>query len=78
MILPAAGSYLIYMFKETPLLAAISVPELMFTAAEIGSDRFQYLEPVTVCGALFLVMSIGASQVMRLIERWYGRRWTRQ
>jgi polar amino acid transport system permease protein len=76
MILPAAGSYLIYMFKETPLLAAISVPELMFTAAEIGSDRFQYLEPVTVCGALFLVMSIGASQAMRLVERWYGRRWT--
>jgi polar amino acid transport system permease protein len=48
----------------------------MFTAAEIGSDRFQYLEPVTVCGALFLVMSIGASQAMRLVERWYGRRWT--
>ena len=76
MILPAAGSYLIYMFKETPLLAAISVPELMFTAAEIGSDRFQYLEPVTVCGALFLVMSIAASQAMRLIEKCYGRRWT--
>ena len=76
MIVPAAGSYLIYMFKETPLLAVISVPELMFTAAEIGSDRFQYLEPVTVCGALFLAMSIGASQAMRLIERWYGWRWT--
>lgn len=76
MIVPAAGSYLIYMFKETPLLAAIAVPELMFTAAEIGSDRFQYLEPITVCGALFLVMSLAASQAIRLVETRYGRRWS--
>lgn len=75
LILPAAGSYLIYMFKETPLLAAIAVPELMFTAAEIGSDRFQYLEPITICGALFLGMSIAASQMLRLVERRYGWRW---
>ncbi len=75
LIVPAAGSYLIYMFKETPLLAAIAVPELMFTAAEIGSDRFQYLEPISVCGALFLAMSLVAAQGIRVVEAWYGRGW---
>jgi polar amino acid transport system permease protein len=65
------------MFKETPLLASISVIEMMFVSAEIGADTFRYLEPITVCGLLFLIMSLGAAGVIRLAERLYGRRWRR-
>jgi polar amino acid transport system permease protein len=72
-IIPAAGNYLVNMFKETPLLSSISVVEMMFVSAEIGADTFRYLEPITVCGLLFLLMSIGASGLVRLTERLYGR-----
>jgi polar amino acid transport system permease protein len=76
-IIPAAGNYLVNMFKETPLLSSISVVEMMFVSAEIGADTFRYLEPITVCGLLFLLMSIGASGLVRLTERLYGRHWRR-
>ena len=77
-VIPAAGNYLVHMFKETPLLASISVVEMMFVAAEIGADRFRYLEPVTLCGLLFLVMSLAAAALIRATEFSYGRRWKRQ
>jgi polar amino acid transport system permease protein len=76
-VIPAAGNYLVNMFKETPLLSSISVVEMMFVSAEIGADTFRYLEPITVCGLLFLLMSIGASGLVRLTERLYGRHWRR-
>lgn len=76
-IIPAAGNYLIHMFKETPLLASISVVEMMFVSAEIGANTFRYLEPITLCGILFLLMSIGAAAVIRTVEALYGRNWRR-
>jgi polar amino acid transport system permease protein len=76
-VIPAAGNYLVHMFKETPLLASISVVEMMFVSADIGAETFRYLEPITVCGLLFLIMSLGAAGVMRLAERLYGRHWRR-
>jgi polar amino acid transport system permease protein len=77
-VIPAAGNYLVHMFKETPLLASISIAEIMFVSAEIGADRFRYLEPVTLCGLLFLLMSLAAASLIRATESLYGRRWKRQ
>lgn len=77
-VIPAAGNYLVHMFKETPLLASISVVEMMFVSAEIGADRFRYLEPITLCGLLFLLMSLGAAWLIRIVETSYGSRWKRK
>lgn len=77
-VIPAAGNYLVHMFKETPLLASISVVEMMFVSAEIGADTFRYLEPITICGLLFLIMSLGAAAIIRLVEARYGRNWRRR
>jgi polar amino acid transport system permease protein len=74
-IIPAAGNYLVNMFKDTPLLASISVVEMMFVSTEIGADTFRYLEPVTLCGLLFLMMSLGAAGLIRMTEATYGRHW---
>lgn len=60
-ILPVMGGYLIVMFKQTPLLSAITVVELLQTAQIIGSDTFRYLEPITMVGFLFLVLSYTSS-----------------
>jgi len=65
---PVAGSYLIYMFKDTPLLAAVTVREMMYTAQKYGAENFAYLEPFTLVGIIFLLMSIGAAIAIRYLE----------
>lgn len=65
---PIAGSYLIYMFKDTPLLAAVTVREMMYTAQKYGAENFVYLEPFTMVGAIFLAMSICAAIGIRYLE----------
>ena len=69
-VVPALGNYFIAMFTETPLLSAIAVVELMQTAKILGSFSFRYLEPITLVGAFFLVMSLVASALNQQFERW--------
>jgi polar amino acid transport system permease protein len=73
-VVPALGNYLIGMFKETPLLSAIAVLELMQTAKIIGSETFRYLEPITMVGAFFLVMSLVSAAGVRRLEAWLKSR----
>jgi len=68
-VLPGLGNYLIAMFKETPLLSAIAVVELMQRAKIIGSETFRYLEPITLVGLFFLAMSLAAAAAIRALER---------
>jgi polar amino acid transport system permease protein len=73
-IAPALGNYFIAMFKETPLLSAIAVVELMQTAKILGSFSFRYLEPMTLVGVFFLAMSLIASLLNQQVESWLRRR----
>lgn len=68
-ILPALGNYLVAMFKDTPLLSAIAVVELMQRAKIIGSETFRYLGPITLVGVFFLLMSLIAAAGIRRVER---------
>jgi polar amino acid transport system permease protein len=65
---PVLGNYLIAMFKDTPLLAAITVMEMLQTAKLIGAESFRYIEPLTITGAVFLVVSLAASYAVRQLE----------
>ncbi|ADE15778.1 ectoine/hydroxyectoine ABC transporter, permease protein EhuD [Nitrosococcus halophilus Nc 4] len=67
-VIPALGNYLIAMFKDTPLLAAITVMELLQTAKLSGAETFRYLEPLTLVGLLFLVISLLSSRLIRKLE----------
>ena len=49
-VLPALGNYLISILKDTPVLSAITVVEIMQRAKNIGSESFRYLEPITMVG----------------------------
>jgi polar amino acid transport system permease protein len=73
-VVPALGNYLIGMFKETPLLSAIAVVELMQTAKIIGSETFRYLEPITMVGIFFLIMSLISAAGVRRVEAWLRTR----
>src|SRR5690606_3772242 len=72
-IVPLSGSYLIYMFKDTPILAAVTVREMMYVAQKYGAENFEYLEPFTTVGAIFLFMSVAAAFVIRRLERLVSR-----
>lgn len=66
---PPLANYLITMFKETPLLAAITVVEL-FNAANIYSNsHYKYLEPMTLVGVFFLLVSIPAAVLALKLEK---------
>ncbi|EKF19615.1 ectoine/hydroxyectoine ABC transporter permease subunit EhuD [Nitratireductor pacificus] len=67
-VIPALGNYLVALFKETPLLSAIAVLELMQTAKILGSESFRYVEPITLVGGFFLIMSLVASMFIRQVE----------
>lgn len=74
LVLPALGNRLVAMFKDTPLLGAITVLEMLQVARLEGARTFRYLEPVTLVGLLFLVLSLAASWSLRPLERWSLRR----
>ncbi|NKQ12983.1 MULTISPECIES: ectoine/hydroxyectoine ABC transporter permease subunit EhuD [unclassified Pseudomonas] len=67
-ILPALGNYLISMLKDTPVLSAITVVEIMQRAKNIGSEHFRYLEPITMVGLFFLLLSLGLAWFVRRLE----------
>jgi polar amino acid transport system permease protein len=73
-VVPALGNYLVALFKDTPLLSAIAVLELMQTAKIIGSENFRYTEPITLVGVIFLLFSLIAAGLIKLVERWLSRR----
>ena len=73
-IVPALGNYLVALFKDTPLLSAIAVLELVQTAKMLGSDTFRYTEPMTVVGLTFLVLSLVSAAGIRWLEQRLNRR----
>jgi polar amino acid transport system permease protein len=68
-IVPALGNYLVALFKDTPLLSAIAVLEVVQTAKNLGTENFRYTEPMTLVGAIFLVLSLISSAGIRWLER---------
>jgi polar amino acid transport system permease protein len=67
-MIPVLGNYLIAMFKDTPVLSAITVVELMLQAKNIGSQTFRYLEPITMVGIFFLLLSVSFAYLVRKLE----------
>ncbi|MCB9958719.1 MAG: ectoine/hydroxyectoine ABC transporter permease subunit EhuD [Rhodospirillaceae bacterium] len=71
--LPGMGNYLIGIFKDTPMLSVIGVAELMHTANAIGGNNYRYLEPYTLVGLIFLLISLPAAFGIRRFESWVRR-----
>ncbi|HEX2825752.1 MAG TPA: ectoine/hydroxyectoine ABC transporter permease subunit EhuD [Burkholderiales bacterium] len=67
-VAPALGNYMVAMFKDTPLLSAITVVELLQTAKMAGSETFRYIEPMTLVGVVFLALSLVSAAAIRVLE----------
>ena len=68
-IVPTLGNNLIALFKETPLLSAIAIIEVLQTAKLIGAESFRYTEPISLVGLIFLVLSLGSAALIHNVER---------
>lgn len=72
-MIPALANYLIAMFKETPMLSAITVLELMNQAKSVANSSYRYVEPITMVGVFFLAMSLVSVVILRWLEHRFGR-----
>lgn len=66
--LPGMGNYLVGIFKDTPMLATIGVVELMQSANTVGSLTYRFLEPYTMVGIIFLIISLPTAFGLRKLE----------
>jgi polar amino acid transport system permease protein len=67
-VLPVLGNQVVAMFKETSLLSTITVIELLAEATSIGSMEFRYVEPLTMAGFFYFVISYTAARGIRRLE----------
>jgi polar amino acid transport system permease protein len=66
--IPGMGNYLVGIFKDTPLLSTIGVAELFHAATAVGGYNYRYLEPYTLVGIIFLILSVPAAMGIRKLE----------
>lgn len=67
-IVPALGNYLVSMLKDTAILSAVTVLEMLNVAMLIGDRTFKYFVPLTMVGGLFLVVTLAASWLVRFFD----------
>lgn len=67
---PALGNYVVSMYKETALLFIIGLPVLLGQAQSLGNESYRYLEPYTLVGILYLLVSYPSALFIR---KWEAR-----
>ena len=65
---PMLGNYFIILFKEIPLVSTISVSEILLQANTYGARNFAYLEPLTIVGIIFLLLSYPSALLIKRLE----------
>ncbi|ESZ31299.1 ectoine/hydroxyectoine ABC transporter permease subunit EhuD [Mesorhizobium sp. L2C066B000] len=73
-MIPPLGNYLIGLFKETPLLAAITVVDLFGAANNVAGLTYRYNEPYTAVTVILLSVSLMAAYFVRKLERRFSTR----
>ncbi len=68
-VVPPIGNYFIAMFKDTALVAIISVQDLMFTAENLASSTYKYFGIFTTTFVLYFAISYPASLAVQYLER---------
>jgi polar amino acid transport system permease protein len=67
-MLPVLGNVVIVMFKQSALLSTITVLELLAEAMSIGSFDFRFVEPLTLVGVFYFVVSYASARAIRSLE----------
>ena len=67
-VLPMLGNIVVNMFKQTALLSTITVLELLASGMAIGQMTYRFVEPLTLVGAFYFVVSYLSARALRLLE----------
>ncbi|MGM0167215.1 polar amino acid transport system permease [Enterococcus sp. AZ135] len=76
-ILPPLGNEFITLIKDSSLLTAIGINELMGSAQIVISNSYIPLEPYFVAAALYFVMTFVTSRLLNLWEKKLGKGYQR-
>lgn len=68
-ILPAIGNELIALLKETSVAGYVAVVDLTRAANLIRNNTYDAVNPLLVTAVTYLVMVIGLTQLLKLVER---------
>jgi polar amino acid transport system permease protein len=67
-VTPMLGNYVIVMFKESALLSTITVMEVLAQATNVGFQQFRFVEPLTLAGWLYFLLSYPTARLFRAVE----------
>lgn len=67
--LPALGSTVISLFKDTSIAAVIAIPELTFIARKINTETFRVVESWTAASVLYIATCLLMAAGLRQLER---------
>jgi polar amino acid transport system permease protein len=71
-MIPPLGNFLIGLFKETPLLASITVVDIFGAANNVAGLTYRYNEPYTAAALILLAVSLIAAYFVRKLEGRFG------
>ncbi len=73
LIVPPTGNQFIAMLKDSSLVSAIGVWELMFMAKSHGRAEFKTLEMLITAAMIYWIISFGFEMVQARIEAYYAK-----
>ncbi len=68
-ILPAIGNEFVVLIKESSILYAIGIQELMAKTTTIQSSTFQPVAPLIVASVIYFILTFSLSRLIGLFER---------
>lgn len=66
---PSLGNYAISMFKDTPFVIIIGLVDVVQRSLIYGGNTFNYVEPLTLVGVIFLAASYPTSLLVGRLEK---------
>ena len=67
-VLPMLSNIVVNMFKQSALLSTITVLELLASGMAIGQMTYRFVEPLTLVGAFYFVVSYLSARALRSLE----------
>lgn len=68
-ILPALGNQFIGSIKDSSIISVIGVAELMYKTTIVRGNTALGLEPIVICSAIYLVLTLVLSRILGMVER---------
>ena len=68
-VIPPLGNEFIAMFKDTALVSVIGTGDIFRLAREFAAARLNNIPPFNTAAVIYIVLTLGASSVLRWLER---------